>query len=326
MSVNNASVFQRTQIGVETTSGTSVAANKNLQSVSIEPSMQSNIQMFRPAGNKFATVQALNQEWTQANVTGQPTYDEMHYVLSSLLGDPTTVDGTVGFTHTYSIDPTGADTPRTFTVETGSSTYANKFTHGLMQSLNLNISRTGIDMSGTMIGQLFQTGITMTGSPTSDPLVPILPGQVDVFIDDDSGDIGTTKLTRNFAANLTIPAKYNPIWVLDSSHASWASYVESELPITLALTVQMDATGMAFLENMREGSTQFIRVAATGPEFAESEDYAFSYDMSGKVSAISSFEDREGVYAVTWTFEVVDDDIGFEVVLANTLDTLTAPD
>lgn len=323
MSINNASVYQRTQVGVETTPGTSVAADKRLQSLSIEPAIQSNIQMFTPAGNKLATVQALNQEWTSANVTGQPTYDEMLYALASLLGEPVSTTGTEATSHAFTINPSSADTPATFTVETGSPTYANRFTHALMQSMNLNISRTGIDLSGTMLGQLFETDITLTSSPTTDPLVPILPGDVSVYVDDTAAGLGTTKLTRAFQANLSVPAKYNPLWVLDASHASWASYVEAELPITLALTVQMDATGMAFLDNMREGSSAFIRVEAIGPEVATGEDYEFSYDLSGKVSAISTFEDREGVYAVTWTFQVVDDTTGFDAVLQNSLSGLS---
>jgi hypothetical protein len=66
-----ASVFQQVQLGVESVSGTSVAASKLLQSMDIIPTASVNVDVYRPQGNKFPTVAVAGHGPRQCADPGQ---------------------------------------------------------------------------------------------------------------------------------------------------------------------------------------------------------------------------------------------------------------
>src|SRR5947209_2020957 len=81
---------------------------------------------------------------------------------------------------------------------------------------------------------------------TAIALVPMLPKQFDVWIDNTSAGLGTTKLGRLLQGNLQFGGKYQPLWVVDSSQASFVQVVEQTPNARIRLLVEADATGMAF--------------------------------------------------------------------------------
>lgn len=85
-----ATLNQLSQIGVEVTPGTAVAATKRLTSMGIPMTPAQNIQRFSPRGAKFSTAHALNQEWSEGEIGDDSgmAYNEIQYVLSSLLSKP----------------------------------------------------------------------------------------------------------------------------------------------------------------------------------------------------------------------------------------------
>lgn len=325
------SLTQVVQIGVETTPGVAVAANKRLSSISIEPTITSQIQDFRPAGQKFRTVTALGKEWTDASVSGTPTYTEIVYMLSSVLTTAVVTNVMNGTTDTgarewlFQPSSTAADTPKTFTIEHGSAVRAGRFAHGLFTEIGMDWSRDSIDLSGAMMGTTMEDGVTLTASPTSIDLVPILPTETSVYIDNTAATLGTTKMSRVLSANWALSNRYGPVWVLDAANTDWVAFVEIEPTLTLSLTVEADAEGMALLNTLRDGSTKFIRIESVGAEIATgvaASAYRFTLDMAGKVNDTGGFSDEDGVYAIEWDFVgVTDDDWGraFQVKVVNSL-------
>ncbi|HLH22443.1 MAG TPA: hypothetical protein VK066_07955 [Chloroflexota bacterium] len=309
-----ASIAQVVQLGVETTPGTSTAANKLLQSISIEPSIQANISLFRPMGTKYPTVQALGQEWSQASIKGQPTYTELIYLLSSILKSvtPTQIIPTTGQAYSWLFDPssTSEDTVKTFTVEQGSAVRAHKFSYGIVPELGMTFSRKDIALTGTMLGQNLTDGITLTATPTAIPLVPILPKQLDVYIDPSSAGLGTTKANRVLSGSWTLSGRFGPLWTVNSANNSFAAHVETEPKLELKLLLEADAEGMGYLAAARQGDTRFIRLAAAGAQIEAgppASTYLFQLDLAGKVSGVGPFADSDGVYAIEWTFQAVHD-------------------
>lgn len=307
-----ASVFQGVQLGVETTPGTAVPANKKLGSLSIQPSIRSESSVFRPMGTKYATVVAQNREWIEASLEGQPTFDEMIYPLSSVLTtaavtQPDSVGAPSAYLWTFDPKSSAADTPKTFTIEQGDAGRAHRFAYGIVSELGLEFSRSGIGLSGSMLGRRLQDGVTLTASPTSIPLIPILPTQVNVYMDNTAAGLGTTKLTRNFAANLSIGDRFNPVWPLDSSLNSFAATVEAEPTATLEMNMAVDSQWDGILTALRQGDTKFIRIEAVGGTIAAAVNYRFTIDLAGKVSDVGDFDDEDGVFVVPPTFEIVHD-------------------
>lgn len=302
---------QGVQVGVESVPGTNVAADKKFTSIGIEPSASVDMTRFRPMGQKYPSMIVPGKEWVEADITGVGSYTELIYLLASCLvapGAPTTVD-TTGRKWTFAPAAAAEDTVKTLTVEQGGVVRAHKFNYGLCTEIELDISRDGIEVSGAMIGQKISDNITLTAGPTAVTEMPILPTDIDVWIDPTSGALGTTKMTRVLNATITIGDRFNPVWVLNSANPSFVAHVEAEPSAQLVLLMEADTQGMGQLTQMRAGSTAFIRVKGTSPSLAgaATAPYSMTWDMACKVSEMGEFSDEDGVYAVEWTFDLVYD-------------------
>ena len=153
--------------------------------------------------------------------------------------------------------------------------------------------------------------------------VPVVPGNVNVYVDSTFAGIGTTKLTRVLEATLSISDRISPLWVLNSSNGSFAATLETPPNVTGKLKMEANAAGMAYLSTIRAGSTVYIRIEAEGdalPAPDAGQNYLFRWDMAAKVESPDSMGDTDGAYTIDWTFRGVHDaDMGgmLSVVLQN---------
>lgn len=324
-----ASVFETLQLGVESTAGTTVAADRGIQSLQLSPSIQNESDVFTPSGYKFPTVVAQNQEWLEASLEGQPTYDEIIYPLSSVIDKATVTqpDATNDpNTYLWTFDPssTNADDPQTYTIEQGSSTRAHKWGYGLFTAMSLETQRSGLSLGGSMLGQRLTDDITLTTVTKTLPLIPILSNQVDVYMDSTSGGLGGTKLTRAFVSNFSLESRYGPVWVLNSAEDSWVAHVETEPTGTIELTLEADAEGMATLPLLRSGDTRFLRLEATGDTIDTNYTYRFTVDLAAKVADVGDFSDEDGVHVLQWTFRISHDSDWGRALKAEVVNTQSA--
>lgn len=295
-----ASVFQGVQIGVETTSGTSVAASKLLTSMEIVPQIDLTIDTFRPMGNKYITVAAAAKELTSAQVRGKLTYTEIVYPLSSLFGAGV-ITGAGPFTWVFSPGSTAADAFKTFTIEQGNAVRAEKWTYGLFTGLSITGSRDGFDIRGTMQGQAVTDGITMTTTPTAIALVPVLGKDVSVFYDATSAGLGTTKLGRVLSLEFNFNDKYSPLWAVDNTQASFVAQVERAPTANIKLIVEADAAGMALLTDARAGTYAYVRIVGTQGT------NSLTFDCAVKHVKPDPYRDQDGVYAIGWNLQLAHD-------------------
>jgi len=297
-----ASLNQVIQIGVETTPGVAGTVTKRLSATSIEPSVSTVVDQFRPMGQKYKTIATLSKEWVEAGITGKGSYNEMIYLLSSVGTTAvisTPAGGTAAKTWTFSPSSSADDTPKTYTVEHGSGVRADKFTYGLITEFSMSFSRESVEISGSMMGRAITDGIALTAAGVTDiPLSPILPTDVTVFMDSTSAALGTTKLTRLLSGEFSIGSRFGPVWVVDAANPGYVAHVETEPDLALTLTLEADLQGMSFLNTLRAGSTQFIRIQAVGPIIDATVNARFVLDIAVKVGDIGSFSDADGVYAI----------------------------
>src|SRR5215475_9940003 len=172
-----ATVASSIQIGAETTPGTAVAANKLLNYLGLAPHIDLTFNRFRPMGQKYAGAITPGQDSTSWDVSGQGSYSELIYPFCSVFQNvtPTTVDTTAKL-WTFTPAARTEDTVKTYTVESGSVSRAQKATYVLFNGFEITFDRDGgVDVAGTAIGQNIQDGITMTASPTAVEDAPILP-------------------------------------------------------------------------------------------------------------------------------------------------------
>jgi len=268
-SPERASVNQSLQLGIETTPGTAVPANKRVDcymfSFTIKPSLKS----MAGTGRKFPVVQQINSEYTDGTYSGSMDFNGLLYPLAGVYGVQTAAahgSSTVAKDWVFDAVLSGAKQPQTLSIEQGeSATRAQKFAYGLFTKLDYKITHQDASVSGNIIGQLVSDGITMTASPTAVALQPMTGQQTNIYLDPTSANLGMTQLTKFISVEFDYDNLYGPFWPLNRSQSSFASHVDLKPNCYVKIMAEADATGMALLNNMRVGSTQYLRVNVTGP-------------------------------------------------------------
>lgn len=329
------SLNQVVQLGVEATPGTPVAATKRLQSIGIEPTVEAAVDEFRPAGQKFRALTTLGKEWSTSGISGRGSFTELIYLLSSVMTTgiiTTPVGGALARKWVFSPSSTADDTPKTFTIEHGSSVRADRFSYGLVTELSMGFNRDAISVGGSMLGKAIEDNVALTGGVTLVSLIPILPTQVTLYLDDTAANLGTTKLTRAISADFSLGARFGPVWVLDAANPSFVNHIETEPNLGCNLTLQADSQGMSPLTHLRNGLRRFLRIEAIGADIdttgvggaTATIPYRFTMDMSVEVRGTGGFSDEDGVYAFTTNFVGVHDATWGKAVEATLVNTLTA--
>lgn len=275
---------------------------------------------LRPEGTKYALLQILGKEWTEADISGMAVYTELPYAFASVISAPVVTSILDGATPTgatrwvFRSNTFGDDAPQTFTVEQGSSFRAHRFSHAIIPEYTWEWSREEIELGGTMIGRAIEDGVTLTASPTLLPQVPVKPDQLSVYLDDTAAGIGGTKQTRVLKGECNISDRYSPLWVVDAAQPSFVSTVETEPTVEFKVLQMADSQAAVNAIAMRAGTTRFMRLRGVGSQIyaptvglPQGVSHQVTWDMAGQVSDISPFEDEDGVFAVEYTFTTVHD-------------------
>lgn len=321
-----ATVTQGLYVGAETVPGDGGSDFKILNSIDMEPGLKVDMQRFRPTGTKLESIIVPGKEWTEFSLTGLAEYSEMHYLLSGIFGpnqvtQPTTVD-TSAKRWNYILSARQPDPVQTFGFVKGDDVQAESYSYGLFTEVGMELSRDGIKLDGALIGHELETGAVLPHPVTSIGEVPLLPKEVNVHLTDTYANLSADKLTRALMVKQTIGDRFNPVWVLDRSQPSFVAHVELAPKFEIEITVEADAEGMGFIENMRGGDTLYLRIDALSPELAGAATryHQYTQDAAVKVADVAKFEDSDGVYAVKYTFAAIYDptqDLSVETVLYN---------
>lgn len=335
MSVARATATQTVQIGVEATPGTAVPADKRLQGIVIErPSVEGEIDMVTPEGSKFPTLQVMDREWTTMALSGRPTFDEIVYILASLVSEPTITKDDTDDAWSWVFAPESFDIDDdlvTFTIERGDSSVATRVTRAQATAMTIDITASSITFSGTLIAHLLQTdSVTMTASPDTLPLIPLLRNMFSIYLDDELVDIGDTKFLGTFAATISIGDVRNPFWPIDADLDSFAGMVDTAQTATLTLQMMANAAGMGPFANLRSGQTAFIRVATDDektPVIDGDTHYGFQLDWAGKINQVPDLSDLDGAEVVQYQFHAVpelDNGKAYEFTVTNSIEELAS--
>ena len=309
------SLFNGVQVGAEATTspGTTVSASKLLNYINFQPTFWAgDFAVQRPMGQKVASGVAPGYDYTSWALSSEVgSYSEIVYPLASLLKDvsPSTVE-TSGRLWTFKPTGRSEDVIRTFTVETGSATRAQRAPFVAVTGLELTFNRsTGVTLSGTAIGQSIVDNVTLSGSPTAIEDAPILPTHLDVYVDSTSANIGSTKLTRDFNAVFRYNDARAAVWAINSANASYVNLVETAPTAQIELTVEADSQGMGFLPLARAGTMQYIRLSAvsTVAAGAAGAKYQLVIDAAAKCTAIAGPDDTDGIKTVQYTWDLMYD-------------------
>lgn len=317
------------QLGVEATENTGVAANKKFQSISFNMGPRIGTDEYTPQGYYFPTAVVPNLDWSEGKIVGRGNYNELVYLFSSLLSyaAPTQQGGTPAYLWTMGPSVNAANTHKTYTIEQGFSgaTNARKVTGVYVNEVELAMSRAGgIVVGGTVVGRQYQTGQTLTGSPTLIPFVPIIPTQLDVYMDNTWAGLGTTKLTDDIAVGLKLGDRFAPWWPLNSANASFPSKVNAKPSTEAKLRLAANATGYGYLATLRSAGMVFVRVEAIGALISGIYSYKFTVDMALSYSGAADEEEDNSALVFEPPMVMVADPTSGKALEIRAINTLTA--
>ena len=270
-------------------------------------------------------------EWTSASMSGTFDYNCVIYPLASAMGSVSPVAhlaSTTAKDWIFSPPLSGSVVPQTYTIQQGDSVRAHALSYGLFTDWGYKGTRKDFTTAGKLIGQKLSDGITLTASPTAVALAPVVANQVNVYLDTTSAGLGTTQLLRVLAIEYDMSNIYAPLWVLNRATPSYAAHVDTLPKSAGKLKVEADAAGMAMLAYLQSGTTYYLRVDAQGPQIASDGPGAIvneiKHDMAIKFGKPTAFADDSGVFAIEWTFELVEDSVWGHSQLMTVTNLLTA--
>lgn len=292
-----ATIFQGVQVGIESVIGTPVAANKKLLATSIIPGAKVEADAFRAMGNKYASFVTLNKEWSESKIEGKLTYNEILYLLASLLSEPTPVQQgvTAAYKWTFSSATSAEDAGKTLTVEQGDANSAWRAAGVRVSGLEFTFNRNEVSVNGAAIGEALETGITLTSTPTSMAARPVLPGHVSFYMANSQANLASaTAMTRGFSLTWSLTDKIGLAWPVGQDPVT----VESAPNLEAKLKVATDTVGIGLVADMRAGTTKWFRVKAEGATIASTYKYTFQLDFPAQIKDMADFNDEDGLYLV----------------------------
>lgn len=262
-------VNQTLQLGVETTPGVAVPANRRIDCLAFKFGIKGDFKKTAGTGRKYDSVQQLNAEWTEGSFDGSLDYNGLVYVKSGALGIITpTAHGSSSVAKDWIFDAilTGSRQPQTYSFEQGeNATRAQKLAYGLINKYGYKLSRkTDASCNGGVLAQSVTDGITMTSSPTAIPLKPITGQQFNLYLDTSGATLGQTQLLKPLTTEFSMDGIYGPAWYANRANSSFSAHVDLKPNAGVKFSVAADAVGMGPLTNMRKGDTRFLRVECVG--------------------------------------------------------------
>ena len=182
-------VNQQVQLGVESTSafGTAVACTKLIKCFTWTLGIDANVSMFGSTGHKYDEAQEEDWEQTSMDVAGNMDFNGVCYLLASAMGSAAPVAHSSSATAKdwiFTPPITGSIVPQTYTVQQGDSVRARSFPYGLFNSYGFKGTRkTPFTVSAKGFGQAMSDGITLTSSPTSVALAPVVGKFFNIYLD-----------------------------------------------------------------------------------------------------------------------------------------------
>jgi len=304
----NATVFNLTQVGAEGAAGTWATAGTVTPAFSWTLNPAATVQEFRPAGYKFNTETAIGKDWSELSVEGNACYNCLPYILSGVMGTATITAGAIT-NWAFAPSSTAADTDKTFTVENNGGGVRNVAAgYGRLTGWGYSIDREAFSVTASGFAQRLVEGSTATASTKAVTLVPILPSQVAVFMDNSAATLGTTRLTRVLSLEFEQSDKAAPLWTVNDAVTSYAADVEQPPTAQLRIVAEYDSvSGTIWTGSLRNGDRKFVRVQGSGAVIAGGTSYLFQHDMALEAADAFTFGDSDGVKTIEMVFGLTHD-------------------
>lgn len=179
---------------------------------------------------------------------------------------------------------------------------------------NTNVGAVTIN-TGSVTGSTPSASVAVTtqGSSTDIPLVPVLAGEIDVYLDNAWADLGTTKLLSDFSATWGVSGMYSPLWALNSALAGYKEAIPNRPETTMSLELGNDSVSRAIVgTDMRAGTKKFCRIRAqkAADSIESGQRYELRIDGCMSINSAPSAGDVDGASTLPFGGRLVYDAVG----------------
>lgn len=244
--------FFEIQIGKETVWGTAVPPTAKLAEVeecTITPEVEAEGHAELSGSLSPAIHAAVNRKAGRASLSGIATYEQLPYLLDSLLGEATP---SAGPPHDYAYLGAGAKpTPRQMTLVKGNPSFAEALISAILATLELEFAT---NVATTFSAEAFGYGVQDDALETlTDATVNILHGNdIALYIDDWAGTIGATEFTGvAFTARLGLDVNRDNVGGLGSVNPkTWKQQRAEPGSNQLMLSLEYETDAKAYLTEL----------------------------------------------------------------------------
>jgi len=269
--MTQSSAIQGTQIGVETTRGTEVDANRIIDAWTVKlPPGKADSRGNMPGGRKYESkgARSIDREWNEWGVESKHMdYNSIIYILSSVYGAITpTANGSSATAKNWSKTPAVASEsdPKTYTIEQGNSSRARLVTYGLLNKFSYKVDRKEASCSASGFSTRITDGITMTSSPVRIADIPMSASHWTMYIDTTSGAMGTTPIDGFINFEYNFDGVFNPVWFVKRATPSISGHVDLAPKTGGKILFEANAGGMGYLDSFRDVDALYVRMEAQG--------------------------------------------------------------
>jgi len=306
--------LRKLQLGVETTgaSGTPVVATAIWRGVGTIKDNHEVIFPTEDVGYLGGTTRSyIARYWSELSMGEvEATFEQCGYIFQAGINTATaSADGTgSGFIYEYAAPTTAQNTTSTYTIEGGDDQQAEEFDYAFVKSFTLAGEGMGAMMMSAEWTGREATNTTFTSTTGGLPVVEeILVNNATLYIDADSGTIGTTAVSNTlFGFSLDWTTGLQEYWAVDGSKDfSLTKFTEDE--IILSVTYEHNASAVAQKAIYRANTPQQYRLQFTGSALTDTGAYStklMNIDVAGVYEDWSALDERDGNDVVEATIRV----------------------
>lgn len=322
------SVDRVVQIGVETTKGTAVAANKLLSATSFDLNVEIESKEVESQGIKYATDVMVHKVFGKGSFEGPLSYTEFLYQLAMLYGTGTkTTPGGATNARQWAITPNarGADDYKTFTIEEGDAQAANVMSYVAATDLDIDFGEPEIKVKGNILGKTPVSG-SLTASPTAITKSLVTARHLDVYVSTSLATLfqSGNKVTDALKESFKIGKVRKERFVHNTDYQSFKELVDLRPEIDFMFSSEHNAQSRALYDACVTSAFRYVGLKATGPLIESGQNFLIELTMATKIVP-EKREDIDGVYAYGYKCKpVYDETLGtsHKWRIVNGIDTL----
>lgn len=306
------------QFALEATPGAGGAANRYVESFNWSFNRTLDPKNFRGSGSRVNTVKVHHKKMARGTLTGVLDYNSFPYFCEGLFNSQAAgsqIGSLEAYQRVYTAGVRSSDGGRkTFAVEVGDANACEDYTFVQLLGFSLEANQDDFSVSADTIAKYPEDNQVIAGSPTIIAPRPVERDDVNIYLDDDFANLGTTQVSEAIAESLTIPNKFLEAFFHNRSNPSFADVLEIPYEPKFGFETAHNTQSRALIASLKNNPAKWIRWEAQG-ELLGKNGGQDVYELI-QIDMMVRFDDPEALladdapYAYRYDTELMPDNAG----------------